>query len=229
MLCLHTCKYCGDFYPHFCSYFLCVTLPVRHRFPSRYPWKGEMPELMPESLSWFFGKTRFPACAMCSTCPAQVGDHLGALIQQGWLLLSGLLLPSFTVAGVPASSFLCLLLEGNSQVCAFRQICAETNHLCSGVSLTSEHPWVSRALINGATFLVSANPLAGLRSLWSLEPLKSTASKGNLQMQQVLGSTLRSEIWRKLLGCPLRTVRCGVQAGAVTTKELWQPGVISLL
>lgn len=70
MLCLYTCKYCGGFFSHFCSCFLSLMLPIRPCFPSRCPWKGEMPELMPESLSLFFGKTRFLTCVTCSTCPS---------------------------------------------------------------------------------------------------------------------------------------------------------------
>lgn len=74
MFCFYTCKYCVWVFSHFCSYFISFVLLVRPCFPSRCPWKGEIPELMPESLSQFFGKTRFPTCAMCSTCSAQAGD-----------------------------------------------------------------------------------------------------------------------------------------------------------
>ena len=107
----------------------------------------------------------------CSTCCGQAGDYLRAFVQQGWVLLSGVLFPSFPVADVAASNFLCLLLGENNQVCVFKQICAETSSVCSGAARTSEHPWVTEALVNGAAVLVSAHPFAGLRSPRSLGPL----------------------------------------------------------
>lgn len=170
MLCLCTCKICG-YFPPFCSYFISFILPVRPCFPSRCLWKGEMPELLPESLSWFFGKTWFPRCAMYSTHPAWAGDCLRAFVQQGWVLLSGDLFLSFPVADVSASNFLWLLLEQNNQVCAFKQICAEASSVCSGAFRTCKHPRVTEAVINGAAVLVSAHWFAGLRSPRSLDPL----------------------------------------------------------
>lgn len=123
ILCVYTCKCCGVFFPHFCSYFISLKLPIRYCFPSRCPWKGEMSELMPGSLSCFFGKTRFPTRAVSSTCLAQAGDSLGAFIQQGWVLLSGVLFPSFPVADMAASSFLCVLWGENNQICRRNKRC----------------------------------------------------------------------------------------------------------
>lgn len=89
----------------------------------------------------------------------QVTDYLRAFIQQGWVLLSGVLFPSFAVADVAASNFLCLLWGENNQICAFKQLCAETSSVCSSASQTPEHPWMTETLINGAAVLARPTPL----------------------------------------------------------------------
>lgn len=168
---------------------------------------------------------------MCSTRCAQAGDYLRAFIQQGWVLRSGVLFPSFPVADVAALSFLCLLLGENNQVCAFRQICAETSSVYSGASRTSKHPWETEALVNGAAVLVSAHPFAGLRSPMSLDPLVKCSWQRLLAdaAAWVAVFGLYFEIWDQgwLLGAlwGLWGVGWGQQPWAMTTSELWQPGV----
>lgn len=79
--------------------------------------------------------------------PRQV-TYLRAFIQQGCVLLSGVLIPSFPVADVAVSNFLHLLLGESSQVRAFKQVSAETHSACSGASRTPEHPWVTEGRLN---------------------------------------------------------------------------------
>lgn len=219
MLCLCTCKFCG-YFPHFCSYFISFILQIRPCFPSRCLWKGETPELMPESLSWFFGKIWFPRCAMYSTHHAWAGDCLRAFVQQGWVLLSGDLFPSFPVADVSASNFLWLLLGENNQVSAFKWICAEASSVCSGVFRTGKHPWVTEALINGAAGLISAHSFASLRRPRSLDPLVKHSWQRQLAAAAACAAILGLyfEIWGwepgGAPGSPLRTMRCGVRTTA---------------
>lgn len=96
----------------FCSCFLSPMLPIRPCFPSKCPWKGETLELMPESLSLLFGKTRFLTCVTCSTCPSQAGDFLRDFIQLGRVLLSEIFFPSFSVVDMTDSIFFFLLVMG---------------------------------------------------------------------------------------------------------------------
>lgn len=216
MLCLCTRKICG-YFPHFCSYFISFILPVRPCFPSRCLWKGEMPELLPESLSWFFGKTWFPRCAMYSTHPAWAGDCLRAFVQQGWVLLSGDLFLSFPVADVSASNFPWLLSEQNNQVCAFsRFVQKQAVYVQVPFGHASIPEWLKLSLM-GLQSWSQPTDLQVWGAQGPLTHLSSAACSCSLQMQQLvqqfLGSTLRSEVGSQW-GSPLRTMQCGVRATA---------------
>lgn len=179
MLCLDTCKYlgrAGGALFLFCSCFLSPVLPIRPCFPSRCPWKGETPELMPESLSLLFGKTRFLTCVTCSTCPFQTGDFLRDFIQLGRVLLSKIFLPSFSMVDVTVSIFFCLLWGGNNQVLHSsrfgRNVCVQVplGHL-------SIPGWLKLSLMVLQSW---SHPFASLRSPRCLEKLIKCSWKRQL-------------------------------------------------
>lgn len=188
------------FFSHFCSCFLSLMLPIRPCFPSRCPWKGEMPEFVPESLSLFFGKTRFLTCVTCSTCPSQAGDNLRDFVQQGWMLLSeGFFHPSLQLMW-PLQIFFCLLWGENSPVLHSSRFVQE--QVCVSRCIPG---WLKLSLTELQSW---SHPSAGLRSPRCLDQLVEHSWQRQQLLQQFLGS--KSETGQvQALGSPLQTVRWG--------------------